>query len=186
MHNGGVSYQASSFTSYTKAAIELWHSQFNKIEVRGLRKVLLATMFTTIALVYIDQLAMWGIFTIIAPGGAHFATTPLSTLVAASIGAVYLWRVGIAHPIEMTIVAIIATSLIQKPLIPIVYSIDFATGEFWFVFAYIMFFIALSIAYTLSYIFFVSLRMQYRDKIVIAVAFVSITLAILATIKSEI
>lgn len=181
-----MSQQTSSTTDYIDTASKLWRSQFNKIDIRGLRKVILATMFTTITLVYIGQLAMWGIFTIITPDGAHFTTTPLSTLAAASVGTIYLWRVGIPHPIEMTIVAIVAASLIQKPLIPIIYSIDFTTGEFWFVFAYIMFFIALSIAYMLSYIFFVSLRMQYRDKIVIAVAFVSITLAILATIKPEI
>lgn len=156
-----------------------------KIDPRGLRKVGLAAMFITITLVYIGQLAMWGIFIPITPENAQFTSTPLSTIAAASAGIFYLWRVGIPYAIEITVVAIMTAHFIQRPMMPFVYSIDIIRGEYWFVFAYIMFAISLFITYALSYSFFTGWQTSYKNKLIIATVFVVATSIIPSILGGE-
>lgn len=182
MHNERVPQQADVITQFTHTATELWRSQFRQLDSRGIRKVILAAMFTTIALIYIGQLAMQGISTPITPDGPQFTTTLLSSLAAAVAGGIYLWRVNIPQSLEITILAIVLAISVQKPLMPAVYSMDTTgEGELWIVFAYVAFFISLSVAYLLSYIFFAGWRIQHRDKLVIAVIVVTMLLIVQAS-----
>lgn len=90
MHNKVVAQQTNTITQFTHAATELWQSHFEQLDSRSIRKVVLAAMFTTIALVYIGQLAMQGISTPITPDGPQFTTTLLSTLAAAIAGGIFM------------------------------------------------------------------------------------------------
>lgn len=178
VHNDEVQNQQTQFTGYMNITAKLWQQHFSSIDIRGLRKMTLATMFVTVALLYIGQLAVWGIFIPITPEGAMFTSTPLSTLAAATAGAIYLWKIGILHSIEMTVVAIIIAHPIQSLLLPIIFSWDISYGETWIVFAYIAFAISLLLAYILAYIFFNSWRAPYKTKLIIAVIFIAITIAV--------
>lgn len=181
MHNEGVPQQANAITQFTHTATELWRSQCKQLDSRGIRKVILAAMFTTIALIYIGQLALQGISTPITPDGPQFTTTLLSTLAAAVAGGIYLWKVDIPQSLEITILAIVLAISVQQPLMPMVYSMDTTgEGELWIVFAYLAFFISLSVAYLLSYVFFAAWRAPHRDKLVTAAILITILLVLQA------
>lgn len=184
MHNEGVPQQANAITQLTHTATGLWRSQCKQLDSRGIRKVILAAMFTTIALIYIGQLAMQGISTPITPDGPQFTTTLLSTLAAAIAGGIYLWKVDIPQSLEITILAIVLAISVQKPLMPVVYSMDTTgEGELWIVFAYLAFFISLSVAYLLSYVFFVAWRAQHQNKLITAAILITILLVLQAGSK---
>lgn len=155
-----------------------WRHYVDRIDSRGLRKVTLATMFTTVALIYIGQLAMWGIFTPITPEGAQFTSTVTSTLAAASVGVVYLWRMRISHAIEMTFIAIIVAHFVQKAMLPTIYSWDISQGDGWYIIAYILFAVSLLVGYVASYIFFTGWHTTYKNKLIAAGIFVVIAVFI--------
>ena len=178
MHNGEVPQSTS-----LRITQQTWRQYVGRIDPRGLRKLALATMFTTVALVYIGQLAMWGIFTPITPEGAQFTSTTMSTLAAATAGAFYLWRMRIPHFVEITFIAIIAAHFVQKAMLPTIYSWDISEGEGWYIIAYILFALSLFVGYVVSYIFFTGWRTAYRNKLIVAGAFVIITI-LLATVRS--
>lgn len=184
MHNGEVPLQTQSLSRHLHTTARLWQHSLRAVEPRGVRKVVVATMFTTIALVYIGQLAMWGIFIPITPEAAQFTGTPFSTLAAATAGMVYLWRTGIPYSVEITFVAIVAAHFIQQPLLPFVYSVDFTRGEFWFVFAYIMFALSLCTAYILSYGFFTSWRTSTRNRLIFIGLFMIAAVTLQGAIKA--
>lgn len=170
VHNDEVPNQQTSFTDYSHKVAKLLQRHFSRVEVRGLRKLLLATIFTTIAMVYI----VW----LIIPMGFTLANTALSTFAAAAGGLVYLWRTGIKYSIEMTIFAIMQAGFIQYWIAPIIYSNELTQEEYWYIFSYISFFISLLLAYILAYIFFNSWRAPYKTKLVVAAIFIAIIIAV--------
>lgn len=67
---------------------------------------------------------------------------------------------------------------------PVVYSMDTTgEGELWIVFAYLAFFISLSVAYLLSYVFFVAWRAQHQNKLITAAILITILLVLQAGSK---
>ena len=186
MHNDGVSYHQPTITDQLQIAARHWRRHVTKIDRRGLRKLVLAAMFITVALVYIGQLAMWGIFIPITPEGAQFTGTPLSTLAAAIAGVVYLWRVGVPHPIEITFIAIICAHFVQQAMVPVIYTWEIAQGDLWIYFAYAMYFAALLAGYCLSYIFFTGWRAPYRYKLIVAIIFVVATFVAQNIVRLEV
>lgn len=162
MHNSGVVQHTS-----LRVTTQTWRHYIGRVDARGLRKVVLASMFTTVALIYIEQLAVWGIF-IVIPENAWFTGAAASTLMAATAGAFYLWRIRIPHFVEITIVAIIAAHLVQSAILPAVYLWDISYGEVWYIIAHILYAASLLAGYMLSYVFFTGWRTSHRNKLIAA------------------
>lgn len=172
MHNDEVPNQHTHATSFLQIATRLGRGYAARISIRTLRKLLIATMFITITLVYIGQLAIWGIFTIITPEGAQFTSTPLSTLAAAAVGALYLWREHIQYPVETTLVAVILAHFVQQPMVATIYTWEIAEGEAWIFFAYAAFVLSLFIAYIFSHSFFAMWRTSRKNRWITIGAFI--------------
>lgn len=181
-----MSYHQSTLTDYLQIALKYKRRYISHVDMRIVRKAMLATMFVVVAHAYISQIISWGLFGPLTSEDIAATATVATTLMAAIAGAVYLWRAGISHPIEITVVALIVARFVQQTMIPVVYSWDIARGEIWYIFAYAMYTIALLLGYIVSTIFFVCWRTRYRNKLIVVGVLLIVTIIIEMTEKAQV